>query len=340
MEYVRNIFRDMVNKMEKNSISSAKNYQSETIIKEMYSKAFNKDSNNINIAKLSGGLKNAVYLIEDDGKKVVLKISSLDETKMIKADRNILWWEYEMLKVMEKISFPSPKPLYYDGTCTICNSPYIFMSYIEGKNYLEVKEGLTEEERKQIEFELGQLSSKICSIKRDNFFLPSFPNKKFNNNHEFVKFLFDLLLEDAKSYNVDLEQSTYDMIDRILNEKKESLNNISNLCLTHTDIWDGNILVNNGQVSGVVDFTDLYYCDELMTFYFHTIDGQTSPEFLKGFNEKELTYDEKVRIEIYRMYVILKMIVDCKMKQYGRFNWMYENLDQRITSIEELGRKK
>ena len=63
----------MVNKMEKNSISSAKNYQSETIIKEMYSKAFNKDSNNINIAKLSGGLKNAVYLIEDDGKKVVLK---------------------------------------------------------------------------------------------------------------------------------------------------------------------------------------------------------------------------------------------------------------------------
>ena len=33
---------------------------------------------------------------------------------------------------------------------------------------------------------------------------------------------------------------------------------------------------------------------------------------------KELNYDEKVRIEIYRMYVILKMIVDCQIKKYGK----------------------
>ena len=326
--------------MEKNSISSSKNYQDDLTIKKMYSSAFNKPCDNIRISKLSGGLKNAVYLIEDGEEKVVLKISSVDETKMITADRNILWWEYEMLKVMKKLNFPAPKPLYFDGACSICNSPYIFMSYIEGKNYLEVKDQLTEEEKAKIEYNLGVLSHKICSIKTTDYFLPSFPEKKFKDNQEFVKFLFQLLLNDAKTYEVDFSDSTYETIQRIIEEHSASLNNVSNLCLTHTDIWDGNILVNNGEISGVVDFTDLYYCDELMTFYFHTIDGKTSPEFLKGYNNKELSYDEKVRIEIYRMYVILKMIVDCKMKQYGRFDWMYENLDKRILTLNEFNKRK
>ena len=49
-----------------------------------------------------------------------------------------------------------------------------------------------------------------------------------------------------------------------------------------------------------------------------------------------LSFSEKVRIEIYRMYVILKMIVDCELKQYGRFDWMYENLDSRISSLQRV----
>ena len=80
----------------------------------------------------------------------------------------------------------------------------------------------------------------------------------------------------------------------------------------------------------------MYFCDELMTFYFHTIDGITSNYYLKFFDNKKLNYDEKVRIEIYRMYVILKMIVDCELKQYGRFDWMYENLDSRMSSLQRV----
>ena len=76
-----------------------------------------------------------------------------------------------------------------------------------------------------------------------------------------------------------------------------------------------------------------------MTFYFHTIDGKTSENFLNGFNNKKLNNDEKIRIEIYRLYVILKMIVDWKLKQYGKFDWMYENLDTRIDSLQRVKNK-
>ena len=319
------------------SKSSVKNYQDISNIKAMYVRAFN-DTNidNIKITILSGGMKNAVYLIENGGEKVVLKIAPKDENKMITVDRNIFWWEVEMLKLMEKIDFPSPRLLYYDDSCLLCESPYIFMSYIDGKSYLEMKEKMSEEEKSNIEYQLGILSKRICSIKGQDFFLPSQPNKKFKNNFEFTMNLFELLLQNARAKNINLGENNYDNIKNIIMLNKESLNNISNLCLTHTDIWDRNVLVKNGMVSGIVDFSDLYFCDELMTFYFHTIDGITSDYYLKGFDNKKLNYDEKVRIEIYRMYVILKMIVDCELKQYGRFDWMHENLNLRISSLQRV----
>lgn len=322
--------------MSQSNSFSVKNYQSDSTIKQMYKKAFSKDPKDIQISKLSGGLKNAVYLIEDNGRKVVLKIAPKDETKMITADRGILWWEAEMLKLMETIDFPSPRLLYYDGTSKICESPYMFMSYISGNNYLECKSSLTPTEIEKIEYQLGKLSLKICSIKSDSFFLPSQPNKKFNNNYEFILNLFELLLSDANERNMDLGADVYNKICGIIESRKASLNNITNLCLSHTDIWDGNVIVDDGNVVGIVDFTDLYYCDELLTFYFHTIDGKTSNNFLMGFNNKQLSYDERVRIEIYRMYVILKMIVDCELKQYGKFDWMYENLDVRINTLQKI----
>lgn len=317
--------------------SFVKNYQDLSIIKAMYKKSFNAtNTDDIKITILSGGMKNAVYLVENNGNKVVLKIAPKDESKMITADRDILWWEVEMLNLMKKINFPSPRLLHYDDTCQLCKSPYIFMSFIDGKNYLEIKEKMSEEEKNNIECQLGALSKKICSIKGQQFFLPSQPNKKFKDNYEFTMNLFDLLLENAKSKNMDLGKDNYDNIKNIIMANKKSLNNISNLCLAHTDIWDGNVLVKDGNVSGIVDFSDLYFCDELMTFYFHTIDGITSDYYLKGFDNKKLNYDEKVRIEIYRMYIILKMIVDCELKEYGKFDWMYENLDFRITSLRRL----
>lgn len=317
--------------------SSVKNYQNISNIKAMYEKSFNNiNATNIKITVLSGGMKNAVYLIENEEHKVVLKIAPKNEGKMITVDRNILWWEAEMLKLMEKLDFPSPKILCYDDSCILCETPYIFMSYIDGKNYLETKEKMSEEEIYNIEYQLGVLSKRICSMKEQKFFLPSQPNKKFENNYEFTMNLFDLLLENAKSRNINLGKNNYTEIKNIITSNKKSLNNISNLCLVHTDMWDGNILVKDGKVCGIVDFSDLYFCDELMTFYFHTINGITSDYYLKGFGNKKLNYDEKIRIEIYRMYVILKMIVDCELKQYGRFDWMYENLNSRISSLQRI----
>lgn len=315
-------------------MASVKNYQSNHLITKMYEKAFNKENAYLNISKLSGGLKNAVYLIDDGLMKFVLKIASNNEATMIYVDRNTFWWEAEMLKLMEKVDIPSPKLLYYDDSLTLCNSPYIFMTYIDGENYLECKKLLNEEEKRDIEYQIGLYSYEITKIKMQNFYLPSFPQKKFNSNYEFITFLFEKLMKNGLKNHCKAVIGHKNEILNILKKYKNELNDNVNIRLCHTDIWDGNILLKNGKVIGIVDFSDLYVCDELMIFYFHTIDGVTSKSFLEGYNQIELNTSEKIRIEIYRMYVILKMIVDCCLKKYGDFDWMYKNLNDRITNLK------
>ena len=319
--------------MEDKKISDYKHLLSNENIKQLYEYNFNKSSENIRIKVLSGGLKSAVYLIDDGNDKIVLKIAPNYNESTISVDNNTLWWEVEMLHKMEKISFPSPRVLSFDDSCSICDVPYFFMTYIEGENYLEIKNSLNEEQQQQIEYEIGKLTSLICSIPTSKYLIPSDPKLEFENNYEFVLHLFDLLLTDAFNNQVDLDETIYKKIFDILETRKDSLNNITNLCFVNTDMWDGNIIIKDKHISGIVDFADVYFCDEIMSFYFHSIDGKISKSFLKGCNKQQLSYDELIRIEIYRMYVILKMIIECKIKHYGRFDWMYDNLSERLSKL-------
>lgn len=301
-------------------------------IEDLYKKTFNTNSK-VKITSLSGGLKNKVFKITDKDKKIVLKVSPIDESKMIKTDRNLIYWESEMLRLMKDIDIPSPKLLYCDKSK---NPKYLFMSHIEGVNYEECKTFLKKEDKEKIEYELGKITKKISEVKSNKFFLPSKKDKEFKDNYNFIKYLFENLLIDVDEKNIDLESTNSKEIIDILKEKKKSLNNIKEITLAHTDLWDGNIMIDNDEISGIVDFSDLYYCDPLMNFYFHTIDDKEHKSFLKGYNKEILTHDEKVRVEIYKMYVILKMIVDCKLKDYGRFDYMYNFLEKKIKILKKI----
>lgn len=322
--------------MENNDILLVKNYQTDETIRRMYEKSFGNSSSGLKISRLSGGLKNAVYSLEKDGRRVVLKIAPKDESRMLSLDRNTFGWEANMIQRLESLGIPTPSLLDYDDSLEICDVPYIFMTYIEGQPLLDTKKDLSIEQIARIEYDLGSISYKISSIKRDKFFLPSHPNITFSNNYEFIRTLFQLLLKDAKSKNLMIDVIGYDDILKLIELNKDNLNNISSICLTHCDLWDGNILIKDGKISGILDFADMYFCDELMTFYFHTIDKQTSANFLRGFNQKVLTIDAKVRIEIYRLYVLLKMIVDVEFKGYGRYDWMYEKFNNQYKKVRKL----
>ena len=291
--------------------------------KKIYKEIFNKNPRNLGVSKLPWGLKNRVYLMNDGKNKYVLKTISAKDTQVTSIDKNTLRWEAQMLRELEDLDINIPRVIYYsDG---ICEYPYpiLVINYISGNNYIDCKDNLLLSQKKDISFELGKICKKICSIKKDYYYLPPYPNKRFKDNYEFVMFIFNILLKIYEENSINLDKITSTDVKNIIKSKKKELNEVSNLCLCNIDLWDGNIIVKNGKISGIVDFADTYYCDELMSFYFHLLDKDSDEYFLLGYGKK-LDYDEKVRIEIYRLYSFLKIIIDCELKKYGRFNKIYK----------------
>lgn len=291
---------------------------------KMYEAAFQKKAE-LGIAKISGGLKNRVYLVDDGKNKYVFKTGPLDNKMMAPVDRNTISWEAKILKELEDLDIGIPHVIYSSDGIEEYPYPFMFLNYLPGNNYLNCKENLTVNQKREISYAIGQISRKICDIKKDHYFVASFPRKKFHNNYEFVSFLFELLLKTYKKSEINVDGITGDEIANIIEKHKDALNTVSSISLCNIDLWDGNILVKDGKISGIVDFNDTFYCDELMSFYFHLVEGETDDYFLLGYGKKELNSDEKIRVEIYRLYVVLKMIVDCEIKHYGRFGHIYSN---------------
>lgn len=323
--------------MENDDILKVKNYLTYNEVKGIYSLVFNKN-NNIKINRLTGGLKNSVYLIENNEEKVVLKVASANNDKTLSIDRNTMWWEAEILKKLESIDIPSPKLLYSDNSCSICPYPFIFMTYIDGKNYFDVKKEMSDLEIKKIEYEIGVISKKITSIVGKNFFIPAYKNKKINNNYEFMFALFQSLFNDSCLINLKLERIRYSSIFKIIESFKKEINDVDKISLCHADLWDGNILIKNKTISGVLDYSDLYYGDELFTFYFRNTEKTVNKNFLNGYGKTSLTYSENIRVHIYKLYTILKMIIDVAYKGYGRYQWMYDDLEKKYQKIINIKR--
>ena len=304
------------------------------IFNDIYFTAFNKKTKNLGIKKLSGGLKNRVYLLDDGKNRFVLKTEPSDASSIVDIDKNTLWWEAKILKELEILNVNIPHLIFYSDGIDSYPHPFLIMNYLDGDNYLNCRGNLSIEQKKEISYNIGELSKAICSIKKNKYYIPAFPNKKIKSNYEFVLFLFNILLKIYKRNKINIEGITREQIIALLKSKRKELNKVNSISLCNIDLWDGNILVKNGKISGVVDFTDTYYCDELMSFYFHLIDVDTDEYFLLGYGNKKITYDEKIRIEIYRLYVVLKMIVDCDVKQYGRFGKMYSDFVRIYKKIE------
>ena len=309
-----------------------------TDIQQIYEKVFRKKSPVLDIKPLSGGFKNEVYLVFDGKFHFVLKVDSKDLSKLVSIDQNIMWWEAKMLQLMNSQRIPSPEFLFFDASCEIISFPYVCMSYVPGYNYLSARSNMNQHDIDSIQYQLGCLANQISSNKRDFYFLPNQPGTIFKNNYDFVVYLFHKLFEDASRLNC-LDSKIYLKVQSILHHYQKSLINVSSPSLTNTDMWYGNVLVSGDKVTGLIDFADMYYCDELMNFQFQPVDGDVSASFLKGYNNKHLNQQEKDRTDIYRAYIFMKMIINGTLMENKELDWIYDNFNAQINYLSREKRK-
>lgn len=245
-----------------------KNWISRETIKEMTHRNLKKPVEIANIKKMSGGFCSAVYLIETTDEKMVLKIASDTKVKVMRHESKYIQTEAEMLsRFNEELDIPMPEMISYDNSGEICKVPYFFMSYIEGRPLCEDKM-ITESQRRKVKENVGIITRQICTIKADCFGIPNIPESYCKKNSEFTYLLFNWLLMDAEEKEIVIPAISPKKLRGLIQKYGKELDYATTPVYAHTDTWDGNLMIKNGELVGLVDFAAILYGDPLISHDF------------------------------------------------------------------------
>lgn len=302
-----------------------KNRQSFETIQKMVEKAFGEvivaeDK----VKELEGGYCNIVYeIILDQERQYILKIAPASNVLMMRYEKDLLKTEVTILKLMEDMTdIPVPKVLYCDDSCKVCNSPYFFMTKVEGECYQEIKDRLTSEENLRIRMELGKYNKAMNDLTGTCFGIPGIEETMTNSWRTSMLRLFRMVLDDGIRAGSNLLSITYDGMWGIVCSRSGVFDEVVTPQLIHWDLWEGNVFIKDKKISGIIDFERALYGDYLMEYEFAGVD-KPNDSFEKGYGKSRYTKSELVRRSLYRIYRYLIMMIECDYRKYDD-NWQYK----------------
>lgn len=295
--------------------------------------------------ELAGGMCNAVYRLSADGRDMALKIAPSHDVRVMRHEQDILRTEAEMLRLFEReLTIPVPRLLKWDDSETLCAAPFLVMSWVEGKALSVLEPKPSQEQIGEIKREVGRISRQICTLPAPHFGIPGIPESWRENNCDAMLLLVGWLLQDAQESGVVLPEGTEEELPRRIETLRPVLNQATAPCHIHTDTWEGNLMVSDGRLTGLVDHAAIYWGDPLMSHDFHDFGKEPRRDFCEGFGKTTFTEEEWLRISIYRLWQRLGMMVERGFRGYedpGQYAWVtqtftdeMENLRQRMRHWE------
>ncbi len=319
-------------------LSVTKNRQSELAIQKMAQRAF-PDEGIWGIAEMEQGLFNAAYQVTfQNGRKAVLKIAPSPQTPVMRYEKGIMRAEVAAMRLVRKYTeVPVPFVYYEDFTHTLCDADYFFMEFLEGERFDRKKTGLTKEETWKLETSLGKYNSRINRITGRKFGYLAQPEKQKESWQEAFLLLVDDLLRDGEEHLVALPLSYRDLR-AVFEAYGDCLREVTQPCLVHWDLWDGNVLIRDGRISGILDLERALWGDPLMEYYFS---GQyDNAAFLQGYGQSPARSPHAAaRRTLYNLYLYLVMIIEYAFRGYenqGQKIWAERKIRNELKRLKVL----
>ncbi len=305
--------------------AATKNRQSFEKIREMVYAAFGEYIREEDISEPDGGFCNAVYIIKLKDIETVLKIAPCDTSRLMSCEKDMMETEVSVMQlVKERTSVPVPEIYYSDFSCEICDSPYFFMEKIEGRPVTELQGGMTDEERKNLRKKLGEYARELHEIKGEKFGLYPESCRGYGSWRDALLDIIRDLLDDGIRNGTDLKCISYDELWNLTVRHSDALREAEKPCLIHWDMWDGNIFMENGEITGIIDFERAMWADRFAEHDFSAFE-ENMEAFMEGYGITSVSENEKIRMMYGKLYRILVMIIECKYRDYdddGQYNWV------------------
>lgn len=317
--------------------SATKNKQTKQDIVKMVKKAFGNDlnENEIEIKELTEGFYNVAYEVVLPDCAVILKIAPPTSAKILSYEKNIMKAEVDGLRLVEKMTkVPVPKVLFYDDTKQICDAEYFFMEKLEGDSFYKLKSDgmISQEEQEAIFLEIGRLNKAMNEIEGIRYGYMGQPEKQGRDWKETFLVMMEEVLADGEEIEIGLGVS-YEEVRELIDKAGYSLEEIQKPSFVHWDLWDGNVFVKEGKVSGFIDFERALWGDPLLENYFRK--HCYNEKFIKGYGA-DLRAEAPIRALLYDMYLYLIMVIETAYRNYPD-DWQLQFATKALQrTVEEL----
>jgi aminoglycoside phosphotransferase (APT) family kinase protein len=276
--------------------------------------------------ELTDGWANSAYRIElVDGRRVVLKLASVQGTVVMRYEKGMMETEVQVLRLM-KGAIPVPHVYAYDNSFAIVQAEYYFMEYLEGNPYNKIKASLSGEERESIEQELGQYNRIINEVK-GTWFGPCASSGSYGSSWpEVFRRMMEDVLADGRDAGVVLPVPELEIM-QYVSRNEGALAEVTVPRLVHWDLWDGNVFIHNGAINGIIDFERALWGDPLLEAYFNRM--KASEAFCRGYGLMEPTTSQRARRGLYDLYLDLILVIECAYRHYNNPDhekWASDNL--------------
>lgn len=257
----------------------------------------------------SGSFSSVYNITFTNGKETVLKVAPKEGTDVLTHERNILRNEVSAIyRVIHIRSVRTPDIYYADFRHFYIDADYFFMEKLKGKPFSEARKTMSQPDIDRIERECGRICRHMHEnvIRREGYTLWK---------DKFLSMLEDLL-EDGRSKNVDIGVP-YKAVTEAAEKLKYTLDEVEKMVFLHGDFSDANVLVHDGEVSGIIDFENAIYGDRYFEDCFKDLaDSYSMTGFMEGYGDAAITENIRCRRLLYNIYMYLTRIVECAYREY------------------------
>lgn len=316
-------------------MSITKNLQSHETLLALAAAAF-PDREVSSITELTEGMFNAAYRLDfAEGSASILKIAAASKDGLLSNEINLMQAEVAAMELAQQNDLPHvAKVQYSDFSCTRCNGTCFFMEAMPGCSVNSCRGELSPETLTSLMREVGQFQRQTAAIHAERFGLLG-DTQRFDTLYELLVYLFTHVLRDAAARQLDLGLAPQRLM-HLLEEERSLFDMVKQPSLVHWDMWEGNIFVQDGHVSGIIDWERAMWADPFMDdrFRCHT----RSQAFLEGYGQTAFSTEGLRRIRWYDLFLFITMYVECFYRQYADntdfVNWICHEKDSAWKDIQ------
>lgn len=275
--------------------------------------------------EVMNGFYNAIYRLYLSDRNVYLKIAPGDDIDILTYEKNIMTRECKIYEICERLGIPVPHILFHDSSKDIISAEYYIMSEISGLTLFELKDEILDKSSYYIE--LMEYVARLHNQKALTFGYDS-QDIHFDSYGETIMHMFNNVIKDAKKKDIVFPEHITALLNK-LPEYTDLLSKLKTPSILHYDLWDGNIMVHEGKITGIIDAERSFNGHPIADFVcmsFNIFDDEF--EYLipiyNQYSDYKIKKDKETKIlyYIHKVYLFFIMYVECSYRDIeGSFDW-------------------